>query len=92
MAHVEPSEDGQEYIDKRDQLAPIITMLYKLLSSKERQVLGLLQTDLSEEDIATKLHLSRWAVRTYRARIQRKVRGLAKGADWILFLENRVRF
>lgn len=93
MTQNEWLEDDGSYAERREQLAPLIVGLYKDLSAKERQVLSLMQQDLSEADIMKKLRLSRWAVRTYRARIQAKVKKLLKDDTGILLKQDgKIRF
>ncbi len=93
MAQNEWLEDDGSYAERRAQLGPLVVGLYKSLSAKERQILGLMQTDLTDTEIADKLKLSRWAVRTYQARIQAKVKKLLKDDTGVLITKDgKIRF
>lgn len=70
------AEEGAEYAAYREQLAPLVTEIYRKLSPREREVLALLQQGAVEEQIAKTLNISRRAVRAFRGRMQEKVRKL----------------
>lgn len=91
--------ESDAYAERREQLAPLIAALYKKLSPKEREVLALMQQKLAEERVATVLGVSRREVRTYRGRIQQKVKKLVanltrNGGDsvGVLVVDDALRF
>lgn len=91
--------EGDEYAERRAQLTEFVAVLYKRLSKKEREVLGLLQQSFTPTQIALKMNIKRQAVETYRIRIQKKVQKLVCGSPGdppynvgVLVLGDKLRF